>query len=61
MYKVTRPFFAAEVQRVLNRGEAFDPADETRARELQRGGLIERKAVEAAPQNKDAAKLRKNK
>lgn len=62
---VLKPFHASEARRVVNRDEPFTPSDEVRAADLERGHLIERvpegKALPAAPQNKDAAKQRKNK
>lgn len=62
---VLKPFHASEARRVVNRDEPFIPSDEVRAGELERNGLIapapESKALPAAPQNKDAAKQRKNK
>lgn len=62
---ILKSFYAPEVGRVAIRGEPFTPSDEVRAGELERNGLIapapESKALPAAPQNKDAAKQRKNK
>jgi hypothetical protein len=60
---VLKPFNASEARRVVQPGEAIAPSSESRAKELERAGLIEpkRKMIRAAPQNKDAAKQRKNK
>lgn len=60
-----KAFHASETGRITAIGEPFTPSDESRAKELERNGLIEAapegKALAAAPQNKDAAKLRRNK
>lgn len=60
---VLKPFDAPEARRVVQPGESITPSDESRAKELERAGLIERKrkAVPAAPSNKDAAKQRRDK
>ena len=62
---ILKSFYAPEVGRIAIRDEPFTPSDEVRAADLERGGLIERapegKAHRTAPQNKDAAKQRKNK
>lgn len=62
-YRVLKPFSASEARRVVQPGETITPSDESRAKELERAGLIEpkRKMISAAPKNKDAAKQRKNK
>ena len=62
---ILKSFYAPEVGRIVIRDEPFAPSDEVRAADLERGHLIapapEGKAHPAAPQNKDAAKQRKNK
>jgi hypothetical protein len=60
---VVKPFDATELRRIVQPGEAITPSSESRAKELERAGLIEpkRKMLAAAPQNKDAAKQRRNK
>jgi len=62
-HQVIKPFDATERGRIVNAGELFTPASESRGKELERAGLIAPRAkmVPAAPQNKDAAKQRRNK
>ena len=67
-HKVLKPFHSPEHGRIVQRGEAFGLADEARIRDLVNSGLIEpvsvpeeKKHVEAAPSNKDAASKRKTK
>jgi hypothetical protein len=56
---VRKPFHAAEVNRVVQPGEAFVPTDPSRAGELERGGLVEKIKVRVKPDTKDAAPQRK--
>ncbi|HWV02176.1 MAG TPA: hypothetical protein VN109_13490 [Devosia sp.] len=62
-HEVVKPFEAQERRRIVNPGEPFVPSSESRAKELERAGLIKPRAkmLAAAPQNKDAAKQRRNK
>lgn len=62
-HTVVKPFRAEEAGRIVQVKEPFTPRDEVRAADLERAGLIvpQGKALDAAPQNKDAAKLRRNK
>lgn len=62
-HEVVKPFEAQERRRIVSPGEPFVPSSESRAKELERAGLIKpkRKMQPAAPSNKDAAKQRHNK
>lgn len=59
--KVAKPFHDPVSRRDVHPGDTVKVTDNTRAAELEGNGLIEKKAIPAAPSNKDAAKQRRNK
>lgn len=63
-HEVLKPFLSLETGRIVNPGDVVSIPDESRAKDLERNGLVRKaaeKAVHAAPATKDAAKQRSTK